>query len=165
MKGEPLSHTILNVVVGTVVRHWVAVMVEQLGRQDKRGREGWKKRPLLSRWWHVSVIRPRIDEGGFRHPVRAVQLGGPEEYCWEDIQDGLLSLSGGRQPVGGGVRAADDRRGTIITGEAASQSAVFRVWGEMVLGLLAVHQQTQHGKESVGRCHWNTTDPLREPQS
>ena len=33
---------------------------------------------------------------------------------------------------------------------------------EMVLGLLAVHLQTQHGKSTDGRMHWVTRSPGRE---
>ena len=68
--------------------------------------------------------------GGFQHPGRDVRSGGPQEEFWEDSQNGLTSLSGIGHPVGGGVRAADDRRRIIIPGKAASESEVFGVWGE-----------------------------------
>ena len=35
----------------------------------------------------------------------------------------------------------------------------------MVLGLLAVHQSTHHGKAAVGRQHWGTTSPGGEPRT
>ena len=47
-------------------------------------------------------------------------LGRPVDEFWEDVQNGLPSLSGSRHPVGGGVRAADDGSENIITGEAES---------------------------------------------
>ena len=47
----------------------------------------------------------------------------------EDDWNGMSSLSGSGHPVGGVVRAADDRRGGIIPGEAESQGAVFGLWG------------------------------------
>ena len=56
-------------------------------------------------------------EGGFQHPGRDVQLGGTDEKCREDGRDGMLSLSGSGHPIGGGVRAEDDRYDTIVTGE------------------------------------------------
>ena len=39
-KGDPLSPTIFNVVVDVVVRHWVALAVEEAETQGERGREG-----------------------------------------------------------------------------------------------------------------------------
>ena len=47
----------------------------------------------------------------------------------EEVRNGLPFLLGSGHLVGGGVRAADDRRAIIIPGEAASQGAVFGVWG------------------------------------
>ena len=40
VEEDPLSPTIFNVVVDAMVRHWVEVMAETAGRQDRRGREG-----------------------------------------------------------------------------------------------------------------------------
>ena len=37
-QGEPISPTILNVVVDVVVRHWVTVMVEGAEDRGKRGK-------------------------------------------------------------------------------------------------------------------------------
>ena len=39
-QGDPLSPTILNVVVDAVVRHWVTVMVESAEERGERGKEG-----------------------------------------------------------------------------------------------------------------------------
>ena len=39
-QGDPLSPTIFNVVVDTVVRQWVMVMLEGTEDQGKRGQEG-----------------------------------------------------------------------------------------------------------------------------
>ena len=36
---------------------------------------------------------------------------------------------------------------------------------EMALGLLAVHRQTQHGKTTGGRRHWETTPTGGEPRT
>ena len=38
-QGDPLSPTILNVVVDSVVRHWVMVMVEGAEERGERGQE------------------------------------------------------------------------------------------------------------------------------
>ena len=38
MQGEPLPPTIFNVVLDTVVGHWVQLMVEDAGRRGKEGR-------------------------------------------------------------------------------------------------------------------------------
>ena len=46
-QGDPLSPTILNVVVDTVVQHWVAVVVERSGVQDGHGWEGRHQIALL----------------------------------------------------------------------------------------------------------------------
>ena len=70
-----------------------------------------------------------MDAGGFQHPGRDVLSGGPEDEFWEDCSDGLISLSGSRHPFRGSVQAADDGLGNIVPVEAASQDAVFGVWG------------------------------------
>ena len=46
-QGDPLSPTILNEVVDAVVRHWVAVMVDQVGGQEVHGQQGQHKSYLL----------------------------------------------------------------------------------------------------------------------
>ena len=38
--GDPLSPTILNVVVGAVVSHWVALAVEDAEKRGEMGKEG-----------------------------------------------------------------------------------------------------------------------------
>ena len=55
-----------------------------------------------------------------------------------------------RQPVGGGVRAADDRRGIIIPREAASQGAVFGMWGRNGFGV-AGSPSTDAAQDGIGR--------------
>ena len=39
-QGDPLSSTILNVVVDAVVRHWVTIEVTEAETRGDRGREG-----------------------------------------------------------------------------------------------------------------------------
>ena len=46
-QGDPLSPTILNVVVDSVVSHWVMVMVEGTEAQGERGQEGRHQNSLL----------------------------------------------------------------------------------------------------------------------
>ena len=46
-QGDPLSPTILNVVVDAVVLHWVSVMVEGAEEQGGRGQEGRHKNVLF----------------------------------------------------------------------------------------------------------------------
>ena len=67
--------------------------------------------------------------GSVQHPVRAVLLVVSKEELWEDGQNGLLSVSGSGQPVGGDARASVERCRIIIPGEGAIESAVFKVWG------------------------------------
>ena len=43
----PLSPTIFNVVVYTVVRHWITVMVEVAEERGERGQEGRHQNSLL----------------------------------------------------------------------------------------------------------------------
>ena len=38
-KGDPLSPTIFNVVVGVVVYHWESLMTEGASREESRGKE------------------------------------------------------------------------------------------------------------------------------
>ena len=40
MKVDPLSPTIFNVVVDTLVRHWVTVVIAGAEERDERGKEG-----------------------------------------------------------------------------------------------------------------------------
>ena len=100
-----------------------------LGTGDSRaiGRSGraqtggmTPKRHLIRRWWHGSVIIPGMDAEVFKNPVRDVRLGVPEDNCQEDSRNGLLTLSGSRHPVGGGVQETDGGGRTIKPGEAAS---------------------------------------------
>ena len=65
--------------------------------------------------------------GGFQNPGRAVQFNGPAEECQEDGRNGPPYLSGRRQPVRGGVQAADERSGDIIQVEVDIKGAVFGV--------------------------------------
>ena len=67
--------------------------------------------------------------GGVQHPVRTIQQGGTEDQRWEDSWNGLPPMTGGRNTVGCGVRAMDDRRGTFVTGEAACLGTVNRLQG------------------------------------
>ena len=46
-QGDPLSPTILNVVVDEVVRHWVTEMAEGAEEQGERGQEGRHQNALL----------------------------------------------------------------------------------------------------------------------
>ena len=39
-QGDPLSPTILNVVVDAVVRHWLTIAVKEAEKRGERGREG-----------------------------------------------------------------------------------------------------------------------------
>ena len=48
---------------------------------------------------------------------------------------GLPPVAGSGHPVGGGVRAADDRTGTILPGETASTITVLRMWGGHEVGV------------------------------
>ena len=58
--------------------------------------------------------------GGVQHPGRDVLLVGSKYKRQEDGQNGLPPVSGSGNPVGGGVRAADDGRGTILPVETVS---------------------------------------------
>ena len=46
-QGDPLSHTIFNVVVDVVVRHWVTVIVEGSEERGYCGQEGWHQNDLF----------------------------------------------------------------------------------------------------------------------
>ena len=59
-------------------------------------------------------------------------------------------MLGSRHPVGGGVQEADDGHVIIIPGEAASESAVFGVWGGDGVGV-AVSPPTDSTQEDCGR--------------
>ena len=39
-KGDPLSPTIFNVVMDTVVRHWVTALIAGVEEQGEHGQEG-----------------------------------------------------------------------------------------------------------------------------
>ena len=47
-QGDPLSPAISNVVVDTVVRHWVAVVVERAEERGERGQEGCHQSSLFN---------------------------------------------------------------------------------------------------------------------
>ena len=54
--------------------------------------------------------------GGLQHPGRDVRQGDPEDQRREDSRNGLPPMPGNGDPVGGGVRATDYWRGTILPG-------------------------------------------------
>ena len=47
-------------------------------------------------------------------------------------------MSGSGNPVGDGVQATDDGRGTVLPGEAAGESTVFRVQGGYGVGVAGI---------------------------
>ena len=46
-QGDPLSPTIINMVVNAVVRHWVTVMVESAEERGRRRHEGRHQNALF----------------------------------------------------------------------------------------------------------------------
>ena len=113
-----------------MVPHWVKEMVDRAGRQDGRGQEGRHQNSLF--YAYDGVVAPSDLgwlHGVFQHPGGSVRSGGSEGKFRGDGRNGLTSLSFRGHPVGGGVRAADSRHSIIMPGEAASQGAVFVVWG------------------------------------
>ena len=46
-QGDPISHTIFNVVVDAVVRNWVTVMVEGEGERGERVKWGRRQNSLF----------------------------------------------------------------------------------------------------------------------
>ena len=46
-QGDPLSPTILNVVVDAVVRHWATMALEEAEKRGERGNEGWHQAALF----------------------------------------------------------------------------------------------------------------------
>ena len=51
------------------------------------------------------------------------------DECEEDSRHGLPPMPGGGDPVGGGVRAMDDGRGTFLPGAAEGTGAMLGVRG------------------------------------
>ena len=88
--------------------------------------------------------------GVFKHPGKAIQLSGIEVECQEYGRDGLPPLSGSGHTVIGGVRAAEDMRGTIVLVEAVSQGAVIGVWGGDAVGIAGIPPKKAE-RESSGR--------------
>ena len=68
----------------------------------------------------------------------------------EDSQNVLLSVPGGGDTVGGGVRETDDGSGAFVPGAVAGSDSVHRVQGYMTPWLLVGHMHTQHGREVEG---------------
>ena len=95
----------------------------------------------------------------------AALSGGPEYTYWEDGREGLPPLSGSGHPVGCGVRAADDGRGTIILEEAAIQGSVFGVWGVDGVRVAGNTSTEKNRKIAGGRRYWGTTSPGKEPRT
>ena len=77
--------------------------------------------------------------GVIQHPGRSVRQGGPEDQLQEDRRNGLPPVPGGRNTVGGGVRAMDDWCRNFLLGEAECPSTVLGVRvgdGVRVAGIL-----------------------------
>ena len=106
--------------------------------------------PILCIWRHDSIIRHRMAASGFKHPGRTVQSSGPANECQENGRNGLLSLSGRGHPFLGVIRATDDKHRTIVPGEAASQGAVFGIWGRNGFGV-AGSPSTDAAQDGIGR--------------
>ena len=72
-KGDPLSPTIFNVVVDTVVHHWVTLAVNEAETQGGAGEGGQAPgRPLLCGRRHGSVVRPPLATVGVYYASRIV---------------------------------------------------------------------------------------------
>ena len=63
-QGDPLSPTILNVVVDAVVRHWVKGVIEKVYAQGEIIQEGGASGSIiLCQRRHGHLVGPRLDPG------------------------------------------------------------------------------------------------------
>ena len=117
-QGDPLSPTIFNVVIDVVVRHWVAMALEEAEKKEERGNEGRHQAALLYAYdGMVAFSDPRC-------PSQFIRTGGPADQCREDGQHGLPAVPIGRNTIVSGVRAEDDGGGTDIPGVAEGTGRV-----------------------------------------
>ena len=82
-QGDPLSHTIFNVVVDAVVRHWVTLEMAESEKQGERGNKGRRQAALFYadngmvalsnlRWlqWAFDTLISLFERVGLRTNVR-----------------------------------------------------------------------------------------------
>ena len=65
-----------------------------------------------------------MDQGGFHHPVRAFQKGGPKDQRLEDSWNILTPVPGGGNSVVDGVQETDVGSGAFLPGEAVGLGIV-----------------------------------------
>ena len=119
-QGDLFYPTILNVVVDVVVMQWVTVMVEGVGERGDHGQEGRHQNSLFyADDGMVALLGAQCLQIEFSTLFGLFNRMGPV----------LPPMPGGGDPVGGGVRAMDDGRGTLIPVAAEGTGAVQVVRG------------------------------------
>ena len=155
MQGEPLSPTIFNVVVDAVVRHWVELMVERAGGQDRHGREERHQSALFyADDGMVASSDPGWLQGAFSTLVGIFYRVGLRKNVGKMVgmvcrpcQAAITQLEAAyeRWMMGTGLSYRERQRSIVQCSECGE---------EMAMESLTVHQQKQHGKELGGGWHW-----------
>ena len=114
----------LDVVVNVVVRHWVSVMVEGVEDQDKRGQEVSHQNEIFyADDGMVALSDPGWLQGTFSTLVGLFDTVGLRTNVRKKFDIVCRPCQVG-DPVVGGVKSTDDRRGPFLIGAVEVMGAV-----------------------------------------
>ena len=156
-QGYPLHPIFFNVVVDTVVRHWVMAMAEVAEERDEHGQEGRHQNALF---YADNVIVASSDpqwlQGAFSTLVSLFDRVG----LWTNVRKTLGMVCRKCQGEGTQLEVAYRQR---MTGEGPSYRERQKVQvqcrecgEEMATGSMAGHIKTQHGRAAEKRWSWTT---------
>ena len=156
-QGDPLSPTIFNVVVDTVVRHWVTGVIVDVEERGELGKEGRHQAALFyaddgmvtssdPQWLHgaFNTLVGLFDRVGLRGNVgKTVGM-----VCHPCQAVGTLSEAAYRRRV--------IREGPMYKERLEGQVACGACGELMAAGSLSSHMMTQHGKVAEICQQWST---------
>ena len=154
-QGDPLTTTIFNAVVGDVVRHWVAMALDEAEKREERGNEGWHQSALLYvDNGMVASSDPRWLQWVFDALFSLFERVG----LWTNVGKTVSMVFGPCWAVGTQLVAAYRRKMTRegpTYRERHKERVQCRECGkEMAAGALAPHRMTQHGQRQISDVAW-----------
>ena len=163
-QGDPISPTIFNVVVDTVVRHWVSVMVEGAEERGKHGQEGRHQNSLFyADNGMVASSDLRWLQGEFSTLVGLLERVGLQTnggktvgmICRPCQAEGTqLEVANGQWMMGEVPSYRERQKGRVQCKECREG---------VTLRLMAGHMRTQHGQAEEEIWGWSASHPGEEP--
>ena len=155
-QGDPLSPTIFNVVVDTVVRHWVHGFMEEAEARGETGREGRHQAALFyANNGMVVSSDPAWLQGAFTALVGLFDRVDLQTNAGKTVS----MVCHPCQVTAGNI--TQEAYGRRLTGEGKSYTERQREWMEcaecgeqLAVGSMSSHIMTRHGKAEGQRRQW-----------